>query len=205
MNSASTFDPLVNKANTAAEKRPRRRKNAGEVSVAINEKRTAFFDRLALLNAGALTFSVTLLSPITKDVPTFPPILYLVYGAWVCLLLALASCLLRNLGQMNYHYFDAVMKMQESEIEYIDADTEAISAKGTKIIYSDSTDKFDTERELKINNDNRESFKEGLEESKKLADRGWNMRKVTEWTAAIFMTLGFLLLVVFAILKTYLG
>ena len=56
------FDPLVAKRNDVAAKLNRRRKSITDISVKVSEERNDFFDRLAILNAGALTFSVTLLN-----------------------------------------------------------------------------------------------------------------------------------------------
>jgi hypothetical protein len=172
--------------------------------VRINEQRSRFFEKLALLNAGALTFSVTLLTPATPGQPTYPPILIVLQGGWVCLLIALGACLLRNLANQGYRYYDAVAKMQQSEIEYIDADTALIQA-GRVGTYSDSTDRFDAKRELAVNSEKRAGWEKGMGEAKARADRNTKIRRVAEWVVGVSMPLGFLLLVVFSILKTYLG
>src|SRR5580658_7899718 len=92
----SQHDPLATKVAAVAEKLNRRRMNARETSIEVNAQRSKFFDRLAVLNAGALTFSVTLLNVSSLNAAIYPPILLFLYAAWACLLIALLACLLRN-------------------------------------------------------------------------------------------------------------
>lgn len=112
------------------------------------------------------------------------------------MLIALAACLFRNLAQQSHHYFDAVMKMSESEISYIEADTEVVSARFPSIIYEDSPEPFDLNRELQINKQTETS---GIN---KCSIRRHGLAG-TEWIAGICMCLGFSLLIAFAIIKTY--
>lgn len=165
----------------------------------IAEERSAFFDKVAVLNAGALTFSVTLLNASTA---TRPHSLLILYAAWVLLLIALVACLVRNISHQGYRFSDALVSRSESEIEFIDADSEAVSAVSPSIIYEDAPEPFDLARELKINKENRERWHDSLQSTQVRLKRYWKTALVSEWTAGISMTLGFLLLIVFAIRRT---
>jgi uncharacterized integral membrane protein len=187
-------DPLVEKRTAIAETLNRRRQTASETSKKVAEDRNAFFDRLALLNAGALTFSVTLLGTSVRQ---HPQSLLLLYVAWASLLVALFACLLRNLSHQGYVFSDAAAKRAESEIAYIEVDSEIVSTKS--IVYADSAEPFDKERELKINKENREVWQKELTRIQKKAERNWQLVVATEWIARIAMLLGFVLLIVFAV------
>src|ERR1019366_1131160 len=117
-------DPLRARVDAAAETLNRRRQAATEVSKTIADERNEFFHKLAVLNAGALTFSVTLLvHPVRQSLWMH----YFLYAAWLLLLIALGACLLRNLHHQGYRLSDAVADNAESEISYIDASTDFIS------------------------------------------------------------------------------
>jgi hypothetical protein len=190
-------DPLREKIAAAAETLNRRRQAASEASKKVADERTAFFDKLAILNAGALTFSVTLLGhPVRHSLCTLFPL----YAAWVFLLIALGACLIRNFSHQGYRFSDAATKRAESEIAYIEADSEIVSSRPA--IYADSAEPFDREREIKINRENREAWQTELARHQQEANRGWRLVVVTEWVAGICMLAGFLLLIVFAIFNT---
>lgn len=193
------YDPLAEKHRAATEKVNRRRKTASEVSTQIIEERTAFFDKLAILNAGALTFSVTLLN---RSNPPHSRILFLLYAAWMSLLVALASCLIRNISHQGYRYSDAIADTQASEIDYIDVNNEILEAKAGSIVYSDSAEPFDPVREKKMAEGNRNLLQQELSRSQTRLKRYWKTVRVGEWAAAISMLVGFLLLIVFAVFDT---
>ncbi len=192
-------DPLAEKHRAATDKLNRRRKTASEVSVQIIEERTSFFDKLAVLNAGALTFSVTLLN---RTSPSHPHILYVLYAAWVWLLIALASCLVRNISHQGYRYSNAMAETQASEIEYIDVNSEILVTKADSIMYLDSAEPFDLEGEKKLAEENRKLWDGELLRTKTRLGRYWKTALVSEWVAGIGMFIGFLLLIIFAVLNT---
>jgi hypothetical protein len=193
-------NPLIAKRNAAAETLNRRRRTASETSVKITEESNAFFDRLAVLNAGALTFSVTLLGHPTQTNSRF----YILYGAWILLLIALASCLVRNYSNIGHRFYSSVSNRAEAEIALIDADSEAVDSLSGFIKYDDAAEPFNKERELKINRENREVWQEELERVKKQIRIRWRVHGIAEWTAAVSMCLGLLLLIIFAICNTQL-
>lgn len=104
-------DPLMEKRKGIAETLNRRRKRASEASLKVAEDRNTFFDRLAVLNAGALTLSVTLLGTSAQQ---HPHKLLLLYMAWASLLVALLACLVRNFSHQGYVFSDATSKRAES-------------------------------------------------------------------------------------------
>jgi hypothetical protein len=200
------FDPLEVKLRAAAEKLNRRRKRASEVSEQVYEQRSAYFDRLAILNAGALTFSVTLLNPTSPLAPSHTRVLFILYGAWMALLAALSACLLRNIAHQNYYFFDAATDRMETEIDFLEIDREVIREKSRTvgIVYADSPEPYDEARELEVRAKSREGWTTALGKSKPKVDWYWKIVRTTEWVAAISMPLGFLALIAFAILRTYL-
>ncbi len=199
MGTTGPHNPLVEKRNAAAEKTSRRRRTASETSVKIAEESSAFFDKLAVLNAGALTFSVTLLSHAMQAHWQ----LFILYAAWILLLVALASCLVRNYSNIGHRFYGVVSNRAESEVALIEADSEVVSAMAGFLKYDDATEPFDKDRELKINRDNREVWQKEFERTKKHAEIRWRVHEIAEWTAGLGACLGFLLLIVFAILNTY--
>ncbi|SRR6266478_676916 len=194
MSAVPPHDPLIEKRSSVAETLNRRRRTASEASTKVAADRNAFFDKLAVLNAGALTFSVTLLG---RSVQSDPHKMLLLYAAWVSLLIALGACLIRNFSHQGYQFWDAASKRAESEIAYIDVDTEMVSTK--PIIYADSPEPFDKERELRINRENREVWQKELTKLHPRTARSWRLVVATEWIAGITMFAGFLLLIVFAV------
>jgi hypothetical protein len=193
----SPHNPLAAKRDNIAEKLNRRRKDASETSIKINEQRSSFFDRLGLLNAGALTFSVSLLGRSNQIVHH----VRILHTAWIFLLLGLVGCLARNFLHQGYHFSHAVASRAEAEVEYIDVDTEIISSV-EPIIYMDSAEPFNRERELEINKNNREKWHTELQRTRRLVDGYWNSFRVSEWVAGAGMLVGFLLLIVFAMFNT---
>lgn len=188
-------NPLIEKRKAAAETLNRKRRTASETSVKIAEETSAFFDRLALLNGGALTFSVTLLSHPTESRSQ----LFILYAAWILLLVALAACLARNYSNMGHRFYGAASNRVESELALIDADSQVMEAMSNSLVYEDAAEPFDKERELRINRENREVWQKELERTKKQAGIRWKLSEIAEWTAGVSMCLGFLLLIVFAI------
>jgi hypothetical protein len=191
-------DPLITKVGDLTQKLNRRRRTASETSEKIIHERNAFFDRLALLNAGALTFSVTLFASLSVKNPKG---LLILHAAWICLLVALAACLIRNLSHQHYRSSHAGASMAKAEVDYIDVDHEAIS---TRIVaYSDSSEPYDKQREIKINRANRAIWEQQLTQLETQRDRNWTLVRITEWIAAGSMTTGFLFLVIFATVNTH--
>lgn len=190
-------DPLDTRRRNAAEKLNRRRLAASETSKKIAEERNSFFDRLAILNGGALTFSVTLFGHFA---PSHPGRTYLLHTAWALLVIALGACLLRNLVYQHYRTSDVVAQMAEAEIAWIDVDTEVISTR--TVLYSDTEEPFDKNRELSLNRANRDVWQKSYKREQLKSTHHWAMVQIAEWVAAVSMFLGFLLLVVFAVSNT---
>src|SRR5271165_3009867 len=99
---SATHNPLFEKVKNTADKLNRRRQTASATSKEIVARREAFFDRLALMNVGALTFSVTLVGRLGTNA-RFPKDLLV---AWGFLLLAAGACLMRNLSHQHYQMAD---------------------------------------------------------------------------------------------------
>jgi uncharacterized integral membrane protein len=191
-------DPLFTKVQDLAEKLNRRRRTTSETSEQLIQERNAFFDRLALLNAGALTFSVTLFASLSTKNPNG---LFFLHSAWIGLLIALAACLVRNLSHQHYRSSHVHASLASAEVDYIDADHEAISSR--VVAYSDSEEPFDQQREVKINRDNRTKWEQRLAEMETTRDRYFNLARICEWIAAVSMTTAFLFLVIFATVNTH--
>ena len=194
----SSHNPLQTKVQNLTEKLNRSRLSASETSETLIRERNAFFDRLALLNAGALTFSVTLFASLSLKNPRS---LIFVHTAWISLLIAVAACLIRNLVHQHYRSSFASASLASAEVAYLDAYFEVISTQ--VVAYSDSSERFDKDREIKLNRESREKWKKKLAEWETLRDRHWGLVRVTEWVAAVSMLAGFLLLIIFAIVNTH--
>jgi hypothetical protein len=194
-------NPLIEKRKAAAEKLNRRRRTQANFSVKLAEERSAFFDRLSVLAAGALTFSVTLLGhPSQLHAHRF----FVLYAAWMLLLAALGSCLVRNYFNQGHRFYSVGSNRAESEVEVIDADSDAVTAFVGSLMYDDAAEPFDSNRELRINRENRVMWQEAWETNKRKADSHWKISEAAEKTACVTMILGFLLLIVFAVANTYL-
>jgi thiol:disulfide interchange protein len=190
---STAHNPLFEKVKNTAAKLNRRRQTASDTSKAIVARREAFFDRLALMNVGALTFSVTLAGRMGNNTH-LPKTLF---GAWGFLLLAAGACLVRNLSHQHYQMADALTNMAESEVAYIDVDHEVISTEN--VMYADSTEQFDQNREVTLNRANREIWKKTLETQQRAATRHWGIVHTAEWVAGSAMLLGFAFLITFAL------
>lgn len=190
---STAHNPLLEKVKNEADKLNRRRQTASDTSKEIVARREAFFDRLLLMNVGALTFSVTLAGRMGNNAH-LPKTLF---GAWGFLLLAAGACLVRNLSHQHYQLADALTNRAESEIAYIDVDHEMISR--GNVMYSDSTELFDQNREITINRSNRDIWKETLETQHRAATRSWGIVHTAEWVAGSAMLLGFSFLITFAL------
>ncbi|MCU1268808.1 MAG: hypothetical protein JWN74_102 [Acidobacteriaceae bacterium] len=190
------MDELLEKRKNEAERLNRRRRAAADTSIEIISRREAFFDRLALLNAGALTFSVTLLSNagLTSGL-SWPLFLYI---AWGLILLAMAACLGRNLFHQHFQMSDVMTKMAESEIAYLDVDLEIMNS-GIIGGYSDSAEPFDLQRETTVNRSNRDDWQRSLTDHQRKVKRNWGLVVAAEWIAGISMLMGFACLIAFAV------
>ena len=198
--STTPHNPLVERRNNAAEQLDRRRRTAAETSVKVAEGLNAYFDRLALLAAGALTFSVTLVGHPTR---AHSHRLFIIYAAWACLLTALGSCLLRVFSNHGHRFYKVGANRAEAEVALIDADTEVLKVLGHSIAYSDAAEPFDKQRELKINDDNRAVWRKEFLRTEKMANLLWRIHQGAGWIAGVAMFLGFLLMMTFAIYNTY--
>lgn len=92
---------------------------------------------------------------------------------------------------------DAVGNMAESEVAYIDVDYAVISTEN--VMYSDSTEPFDQNREITLNRSNRETWKKTLETQQRAATRHWRIVHTAECVAGSSTVLGFGLLITFAL------
>lgn len=92
---------------------------------------------------------------------------------------------------------DALTNMAESEVAYIDVDHEVISTEN--VMYADSTEQFDQNREVTLNRANREIWKKTLETQQRAATRHWGIVHTAEWVAGSAMLLGFAFLITFAL------
>ena len=113
------------------------------------------------------------------------------------LLLAAGACLVRNLSHQHYQMADAIANMAESEVAYIDVDHEVISSEN--VMYSDSAEPFDQNREVTLNRKNREIWKKTLDKQQRAATRHWGIVHTAEWVAGSAMLLGFAFLIAFAL------
>jgi hypothetical protein len=127
--------------------------------------------------------------------------IFSLHAAWICLLIALATCLVRNLTHQHYRISHAVAELARAEVSYIDVDYEAISTR--VVAYSDSSEPFDMQREIKLNRSNRAKWQESLETMETKRERHWKVAMISEWVAAVSMSTGFLLLITFAIINTH--
>jgi hypothetical protein len=176
-------DPLREKLAAAAETLNRKRHTASETANRIAEERNAFFDKLAVLNAGALTFSVTLLNhSVKQSIGT----LFLLFLAWMFLLIALGACLGRNLFHQRYRFSDVASRRAESEISFVEADSEFVLNRNI-ISYADSTEPFDKDREITINKQNSAVWQAELDRHKPKVDRNWRWVVVTEGATHAFL------------------
>lgn len=197
---ATPPNPLIERRNSAAETVDRKRKTASETSVSVLEGLNALFDRLALLAAGALTFSVTLLGhPARPREHRY----FIIYAAWSFLLVSLTCCLLRIFASHSHRFFQIVSSRASSEVELIDADSAVVKSLHPFLKYSDSVEPFDAARELKISYGNRERWQTETARTSKWEKVMWKMNVVTQWTAAISLFFGFLFLMGFAVYNTY--
>jgi hypothetical protein len=144
-------------------------------------------------NVGALTFSVTLMGRLGSNAQLPKTLL----GAWGFLLLAAGACLVRNLSHQHYQMADALANMAESEVTYIDVDHEVIRTEN--VMYSESTEPFDQNREIALNRSNREIWKKTLETQQRAATHHWGIVHTAEWVAGSAMLLGFGFLITFAL------
>jgi hypothetical protein len=190
-------DPLLQKRKDEADKLNRRRRRAHDISKQVSKRREGFFNRLALLNAGALTFSVTLLSQMGPH--QNGAYKWLLHGAWGLLLIALGACLVRNLSHQHYEFAETAALWAESEIGFIEADREAVTSRG--VAYSDSSEPFELNRELQIYSSNQQKWQKDQSKQKRLANIYWRLVRFAEWTAAVTMFGGFLAMVLFAVLS----
>ncbi len=191
-------DPRLNKHRDELRKLQNRKERLSEAMRDVDTRRDAFFDRLALLNAGALTFSATLLSNLANRQHTSEK--WIVHLAWGLMLIALGSCLVRNVSHQHYRIAELATRRAESEIAVTETDSEVIQNR--PVVYSDSTEAFDRDRELELNKSNAQTWRTEQATQRVLADTYWRVLRASEWTAAVAMFGGFLLMVVFAVLNT---
>lgn len=192
-------NPLVERRNAAAEALNHRRRAATEFAAKLADDRCAFFDKLAVLAAGALTFSVTLIGHVSQP---HPQRLFILYAAWLSLLIALGACLVRNYSNQSHRFYSVGTNRAKSEIEFFEADSDAVKHLSGKIAYADAPEPFDEDREAKINKENREVWQRELERIKKKAEFHWKLSETAEVLACVSMLVGFFLLIAFAMLTT---
>jgi len=87
-------------------------------------------------------------------------------------------------------------------VALFDADSEVVAAMAGQIAYSDASEPFDKDRELKINRENREVWQKEFERTKKKAEAHWKVSQWAERVAGVSILIGFLLLIAFAVVST---
>jgi hypothetical protein len=166
-------------------------------------ERGQFFEKLVLLNGGAIVVSVTFLGYFLprQDTIRFRPVLH---WSWSLLLVSLLACLVRNFYYQNYVYYARVSpyirKLSErTEIEAKVAvdPTQLFLTDEDKPMTATERDAFAAELKAKSQNHRTEADRAGRRA--RFAERVW---RPCESIALTTLVLGLTLLVWFAIINT---
>jgi hypothetical protein len=166
-------------------------------------ERSQFFEKLALMNGGAIVLSVTFIGYFLSDHGTINR-RHLLHGAWMLLLLSLLACLLRNFFYQNYVYYSRVSPYVRKLGEESDMEAQVAIDLSTPMLSENDAVMTPKEREeyaagLKKKAQNRHTEAATAAAKGKRAERIW---RPCEPAALVALFLGLVMLVWFAILNT---
>ncbi len=129
------FESLLSEVKDAENSFNFAQKQWEELNEEHRKKLTDYYEKIAIYCASAISFTVTLLGflfnnkdilPIYKSLFLGQPIIYFIYGGWICLALALAASLLsRNMDAFyvsyfgHHHYLEKGKIFESKRIDFI--------------------------------------------------------------------------------------
>ncbi|HXA78708.1 MAG TPA: hypothetical protein VNV41_16355 [Candidatus Acidoferrales bacterium] len=166
-------------------------------------ERSQSFEKLALLNGGAIVLSVTFIGYFLSDHGEIKW-RYLLHGAWVLLLLSLLACLMRNFFYQNYVYYSRVSPYVRKLAEQADMEVRVAIDPSAPMLSEDDSVMTPKEREeyaaqLRTKAKNRHTEAESAGKRGRRAERIW---RPCEPVALVALFLGLTMLVWFAVLNT---
>jgi hypothetical protein len=199
-----TFDPLSDQLRRQYEKTSQAGGKIDEFQRASAAERSQFFEKLALMNGGAIVLSVTFLGYFLSNQHVLRW-RHLLHVAWALLLLSLLACLLRNLFYQNYVFYARVSPYVRKLAEQSELEAQ-VALDPTAVLLADSEDALMTteEREqfathLRKKGNQQQTEAEAAIRKSKRAERIW---RACEPVALSALFLGVALLVLFATLNT---
>lgn len=198
------IDPPTDQLKRLSEKLKDSSEKIDEFQYKAASERSQFFEKLALLDGGAIVLSVTFIGYFLSAQGTLRG-RRLLYGSWSLLLLSLLACLLRNFFYQNYLYYSRVPSyiQQLSEQKELEA---KVAIDPTQLFLSEegrpltAKEREDFAAELKTKAHNYRTEAKAAVGRGKRAERVW---RPCEPAALIALFCGLTLLVSFAILNTH--
>jgi len=168
-------------------------------------ERSQFFEKLALMDGGAIVVSVTFIGYFLSAQGTLRGRGFL-YGSWCFLLLSLLACLLRNFCYQNYLYYSRVSPyirklsdQKELEAKVATDQTQTFLAEeGDRVLTPEEREDFATKLRAKADN-----YRTEADSAITKGGRAARIWRPCEPTALIALFCGLVLLVCFAILNTH--
>lgn len=167
-------------------------------------ERNQFFDKLALLDGGAIVLSVTFIGYLIPKQGTITG-RWALYPGWCLLLVSLLLSLLRNFFYQNYHFYARVSPYIRKRSEKIDAEMQVVADPAQVFLAEDgkriltAKERLEFAEQLKSKAQGYRSEAERVNRRGKIAEYIW---RPCEPSALITFFLGLTFLVWFAILNT---
>lgn len=200
---AMTIDPPSEQLKRLHEKTRRAGEKIDVFQRTSASERSQFFEKLSLLNGGAIVLSVTFLGYFLSDHGTIKW-RHLLHGAWMLLLLSLLACLLRNFFYQNYVYYARVSPYVRNLGEQADMEARVAVDLNTPMLSENDSLMTPKEREeyaaqLKTKAQLRHGEAAAAVAKGSRAERIW---RPCEPVALVALFLGLTMLVWFAVLNT---
>ena len=164
----------------------------------FNDKTDQFFERLALLNGGALASSATILGHFFTRIPAAVNAIYLLEAAWGLLLYALAAAFARNYSLQRYRWYGTYEKYAEKKAQREAASITFFEGEIAEIIDRHSGLPLDRKQEIDIAHHNQQQWEKATTEAKGTERRLIRVAVVFEYSCIGATFVGLVLLVAFA-------
>jgi len=193
------IDPLEDRYKTISKKTAAEGEKFEEIQLKSASERNQFFEKLALLDGGAIVVSVTFLGYLLpkQDAIRWR---YILHGSWLLLLLSLLACLLRIFFYQNYAYYSHAEPYLRRWAEKSEVEAQ-LGKEPNQLFVSGGAALSEAERttwaELKLAQ--AENLRKEADKSTRRAQINKRVWRPCEYIALVALCLGLVMLVVFAL------
>jgi uncharacterized membrane protein len=194
-------DPVILQArhdawNEAKRKATEAADHFNKIQQDVLEARVAFYERLALFDAGTIAATITFVASLREH----QSILYqnVLFSGWILLLVAMGLCFVRNSSTHAHLYFESAARYQQTVSIQREAEANYFQAHESTFV-NDLGEPEDSAEVIKARQKDASLYKEKGEKFASISARKFKLLILSERCAAVLTTAGILCMLVFTV------